>query len=172
MRKKHLHFFAPVFSIATILLLGLFVITGSQSFADGGFKGKGEQKVYNKESRKHYERQARESQKYGREKEREARKRDREMNDRRDYKRRPDYRQHRGYRERPYDRNRQYGYNDYKGHRYNYEGHWRSWDQWDKYSKVHPEVIRHGEYYREDAHLMFRFRDPITGSSFFFSIGR
>ena len=85
---------------------------------------------------------------------------------------RPDYDKYRGYRQRPYDKGRHYGYYNYKGHRYDYRGHWRSWDQWDRYAKAHPDISRHGTYYRENAHLMFRFCEPGTGNCIFFSIGR
>jgi hypothetical protein len=71
----------------------------------------------------------------------------------------------------PYGKNRHYTYHNHKGHRYAYQGHWRSWDQWDRYAKAHPDIYRHGGCYREDAHLMFRFRDPVTGGDFFFFIG-
>ena len=85
---------------------------------------------------------------------------------------RPDYQTHRGYREHPYDRNRSYGHYDYKGHQYDYHGHWRSWEQWDNYARKHPNLYKHGTYYHENTHLMFRFCDPGTGGCFFFSIGR
>ena len=85
---------------------------------------------------------------------------------------RPDYQNHRGYREHPYDSHRNYGRYDYKGHRYDYRGHWRSWEQWDNYARKHPDIYKRGIYYHESAHLMFRFCDPGTGSCFFFSIGR
>jgi hypothetical protein len=88
------------------------------------------------------------------------------------YKKRPDYHKHRGYKERPYDKRRHYGRYDHKGHRYDYHGHWRSWEQWDKYARKHPHIYKHGRYYRENAHLMFRFCEPGTGNCFFFSIGR
>jgi hypothetical protein len=84
-----------------------------------------------------------------------------------------DYHKHSGYRERPYGKGRHYGHFVHKGHRYDYRGHWRSWDQWNRYAKEHPGINQHGSYYRdEEAHLMFRFRDPVTGGYFFFSIGR
>jgi hypothetical protein len=89
-----------------------------------------------------------------------------------DYKKRSDYQNHRGYRVRPYDNRRHYEHQDYKGHRYDYHGHWRSWEQWDNYAKKHPDIYKHGTYYRENAHLMFRFCEPGTGNCFFFSIGR
>jgi hypothetical protein len=90
----------------------------------------------------------------------------------RDYKKGYDYHMHPGYRECPYDKCRQYRPYDYRGHRYDYHGHWRSWDQWDSYARKHPNLSRHGRYYREEGHLMFRFCDPGTGSCFFFSIGK
>ena len=90
--------------------------------------------------------------------------------DDRDWRR--DYRDHRGYRERPYDRGRHYGHYKHKGHRYEYRGHWRSWDAWDRYARRHPHVYKHGRYYRDNAHLMFRFCEPGSGACFFFSIGR
>jgi hypothetical protein len=89
-----------------------------------------------------------------------------------DYKKHSDYQNHRGYRERPYDNRRHYEHQDYKGHRYDYHGHWKSWDQWDNYAKKHPDIYKHGTYYRENAHLMFRFCEPGTANCFFFSIGR
>ena len=85
---------------------------------------------------------------------------------------RPDYHKFHGYSARPYQKHRHYAYYHHKGHRYDYKGHWRSWKEWDSYAKSHPEIHKHGGYYREDAHLMFRFLDPITGGYFFFSIGR
>ena len=90
----------------------------------------------------------------------------------RGHKKRQDYHEHRGYRKRPYDKRRHYGRYDYKGHRYDYHGHWRSWEQWDRYARKHPHIYKHGRYYRENAHLMFRFYEPGTGNWFFFSIGR
>ena len=83
-----------------------------------------------------------------------------------------DYNKHNGYSARPYGKNRRYDHYAYKGHRYDYHGHWKSWKQWDKYAKNHPDLYKHGHYYRENSHLMFRFCDPLTGACFFFSIGR
>jgi len=102
---------------------------------------------------------------------------DRDDNRRRTYHdndldRRHEYRINRGYSEHPYQKQRRYGHYIHKGHRYDYQGHWRSWDQWHRYAKGHPEIYKHGSYYREGAHLMFRFRDPVSGSFFFFSIGQ
>jgi hypothetical protein len=83
-----------------------------------------------------------------------------------------DYRGHHGYRESPYDEQREYGRYDYKGHMYSYHGHWRSWDDWDRYARNHPYLYNHGRYYRDEGHLMFRFCEPDTYTCFFFSIGR
>jgi hypothetical protein len=99
-------------------------------------------------------------------------KRDHDTYRRGDHNSRPDYHSYRGYRERPYGKKRHYEHHDHRGHRYAYQGHWGSWKQWDGYRKAHPDIVKHGDYYREDAHLMFRFRDPVTGGFFFFSIGR
>lgn len=102
----------------------------------------------------------------------------------RDYKRGPDnsgpdrfrehrgYNEYRGYREGPYDRGRHYGQYKHKRQQYEYQGHWRSWDDWDRYSKKHPHIYEQGHYYRDNAHLMFRFCEPGGGGCFFFSIGR
>lgn len=189
MREKHRELSIFLFTVTTILLFGFFMVTTTQAFADNGYKGrndkhkewqkqKEQEKEYRKhreemerEDRKHYEEQERESRKHREEMEREHRKHYKEQG-RRDYKKHSDYRMHRGYRERPYDQHRHYGHYDYKGHRYDYQGHWRSWEQWDRYAKKHPHIYKHGRYYREGGHLMFRFRDPGTGNSFFFSIGR
>lgn len=83
-----------------------------------------------------------------------------------------DYHEYRGYRERPYDKGRHYGPYKHKGYRYEYHGHWRSWDEWDRYVKRHPNVYKRGRYYRDHNHLMFRFCEPVDGVCFFFSIGR
>ena len=85
---------------------------------------------------------------------------------------RRDYREYRGYRERPYDRGRHYRHYRRDGHRYDYRGHWRSWDEWDRYARKHPHVYNYGHYYRDNAHLMFRFCEPGNDDCFFFSIGR
>jgi hypothetical protein len=90
----------------------------------------------------------------------------------RGYRNRPDYHTYSGYRGRPYQRGRHYEHYDYKGKRYDYHGHWRSWDEWDKYAKKHPYIYRHGGYYHEGGHLMFRFCDPSSANCVFFSIGR
>lgn len=155
MREKDFEFSIFVFTVTTALLFGFFMLTNSQVFADNGYQGKHNQKEWqkrkghDKEDRKHYEKQSH-----------------------RNYKKHLDYHKYRGYRERPYDQHRHYVNYDYKGHRYDYHGHWRSWDQWDRYARKHPHIYKQGRYYRQNAHLMFRFCEPSTGNCFFFSIGR
>lgn len=85
---------------------------------------------------------------------------------------RHDFHKHSGYRERPYEKSRYYTNYNHNGLRYEYKGHWRSWKQWDSYANKHPEIRKHGSYYRVNAHLMFRFCDPITNGCAYFSIGR
>jgi hypothetical protein len=166
MKEKYCKLSIFVLTVTTVLLLGFFMLTTMQAFADNGYKGKGKQKewqkqrVQDKEYRKHPGEMRREDRKHY------------EEQGRRDYKKRSDYHEHRGYRDRPYDKSRHYDHYDHKGHRYDYQGHWRSWDQWDMYAKKHPQIYKHGTYYREGVHLMFRFCDPGTGNYFFFSIGR
>ena len=146
-----------IFTVTTVLLFGFFMLTTTQPFADNGYRGKDKQKELqklkeqDKEYRKHREEMDRE--------------------DHRDYNRRQDYNNYPGYRERPYDQDCYYVNYDYKGHRYDYHGHWRSWEQWDRYAKKHPHIYKHGGYYRQNAHLMFRFCEPSTGNCFYFSIG-
>ena len=123
------------------------MLTTSQAFADQGYKGKEKQKNVQKQKEKN-------------------------AHSRRDLKERPGYDNYSGYRKRPYDKRRHYEYYNHKGHRYEYHGHWRSWDQWDRYRKKHPHIYKHGRYYRENAHLMFRFCEPGLSNCFFFSIGR
>jgi hypothetical protein len=81
------------------------------------------------------------------------------------------YAGHHGYREHPYGQRHYQPYN-YKGHKYAYHGHWRSWQDWDKYARENPNIYKHGRYYREGGHLMFRFCEPGTPNCLFFSIGR
>lgn len=83
-----------------------------------------------------------------------------------------EYQGHHGYRERPYDRGRHYGQYKRHGHPYEYRGHWRSWDDWDRYARKHPEIRRQGHYYHDGAHLMFRSCSPDAAACVFFSIGR
>ena len=158
MTEKHCKLLKFLFMVTTVLLLGVFMLTTSQAFADNGYKGKGKQKEWQNQRgpdkeyrthRSHYEKQHR-----------------------RDYRKRPDYHKHPGYRERPYDKHRHYGQHIYRGHRYDYYGHWRSWDNWDRYARRYPHIHKYGSYYREGGHLMFRFCEPSTGNFFFFSIGR
>lgn len=77
-----------------------------------------------------------------------------------------------GYKKRPYDKKRHYRHHEHRGYRYNYRGHWRSWDKWNLYLKKHPELRRHGHYYHDGGHLMFRSCPPGTTTCLFFSIGR
>lgn len=83
-----------------------------------------------------------------------------------------DYRGMHGYRERPYDKHRHYDRFEHRGHKYAYRGHWRSWDDWNRYYRQHPSWRGRGHYYREHGHLMVRLCDPGGGACFFFSIGR
>ena len=151
--------FIVVLKVTIFLIFGFFTLTTTQAFTDNGYKVKDKQKEQNKEYRKHREGMDRVDRKhYGKQ-------------DLHDYNRRQDYHKHRGYRERPYDQDRYYVNYDYKGHRYDYHGHWRSWEQFNRYAKKHPNIYKHGGYYRQNAHLMFRFCEPDTGSCFYFSIG-
>ncbi len=86
----------------------------------------------------------------------------------------PDYSGYRGYRESPYDRHRHYDHQRHRGHNYTYRGHWRSWNNWDDYARVHMHfwVQDHGGYYRDGDHLMFRSCEPDASACFYFSIGR
>ena len=197
MRKKHCASSIFVITVTIAFLLGFFMLTTPQAFADNGYKGNDKhkelQKVRDKEyqkhqeemeresrkhrgemereDRKHYEEQSRESRKHREEMERENRKHYKEQS-RRSYEKRPDYHKYSGYSQRPYDKHRHYVEYNYKGHRYDYHGHWRSWEQWDRYRKKHPHIYEHGRYYRENAHLMFSFCEPGTSNCFFFSIGK
>jgi len=166
MREKYCKLSIFVFTVTTVLLFGFFMITASQAFADHGYKGKGKHKEWQKRKVQH-----KEYLKYRGEMGREHRKHY-EKQGRRHYKKRSDYHKYRGYRKRPYDKHRHYVHYKYKGHRYNYHGHWRSWEQWDRYARKHRRIYKHGRYYREGAHLMFRFCEPGLGNCFFFSIGR
>jgi len=154
-----------LFTLTTVLVLGFFMLTTTQAFADQGYKGKDKQKEWqkqqgpDKEYRKHQEKMGPEDRKHY------------EQHGRRDNNKRSEYHKHQGYRERPYDNRRHYEYHNYRGHRYDYHGHWRSWEQWDRYARKHPHIYKYGRYYREGAHLMFRFCEPGTGNCFFFSIG-
>ena len=112
------------------------------------------------EHRKHPEEMKRQEPKHG------------EVMERKYSKHHPDFSKYPGYREQPYGKNRHYVEYVHKGHRYDYQGHWRSWEEWDRYAKEHTNIDRDGKYYREGAHLMFRFCQPGTANCFFFSIGR
>jgi hypothetical protein len=166
MREKHRELSIFVSMVTTVLLFGFFMLISTQAFADERYKGKDKQKEWQKQKG-----QDKEYRKHPGEMKREDRKHYEEQG-RRDYKKGSDYHMHRGYRDRPYDKSRHYDHYDHKGHRYDYHGHWRSWNEWDIYAKKHPHIYKHGTYYREGAHLMFRFCEPGTGNCFFFSIGR
>jgi hypothetical protein len=58
------------------------------------------------------------------------------------------------------------------GQAYHYDGHWYSWNSWEKYRRLHAANFHQGRYYRESGHLFFRFCDPVGNACFFFSIGR
>jgi hypothetical protein len=150
--------FIVIFTVATVLLFGFSMLMPIQTSADNGYKGKNKQKEQDNEYRKHRgEIGQKDRSYYGKQ-------------DRRSYNGRQDYHKHRGYREHPFD-HRIYVNYDYKGHRYDYNGHWRSWEQFDRYAKKHQYIYKHGRYYRQSSHLMFRFCEPDTGSCFYFSIG-
>ena len=90
------------------------------------------------------------------------------------YERYRDYDRYDGYRDRPYDKGRhhyRHRHHEHRGHSYVYQGHWRSWDEWDRYLSHRPELRRHGRYYYEGVHLMFR-TCPEPGTCLYFSIGR
>lgn len=166
MKEKHYELSIFVFTVTTVLLFGFFMLSSSQVFADNAYKGTYDrkewqkQKEQDKEYRKHREKMERKDYK------------DYEGQGRHNYEKRQDYHKHPGYRERPYDQSRLYVNYDYKGHRYDYHGHWRSWNQWDRYARKHPQIYEHGGYYRQKTHLMFRCCEPGIGNCFYFSIGR
>lgn len=82
-----------------------------------------------------------------------------------------DYGGYHGHRERPYDRGRHYGQYKHRSKQYEYRGHWRSWNDFDRYVRKYPDIRQHGHYYRDGVHLMFR-SCPDVNTCFFFSIGR
>ncbi|MEJ2658255.1 MAG: hypothetical protein P8012_13855 [Desulfobacterales bacterium] len=166
MREKHCELSIFMFTVTTVLLFGFFMLAARQVFAGNMYKIKDHQKEFQKQKEQNTE-----DRKPRRVIEREDLKHY-EKQGRRDDEIRPDYQKYRGYSQRPYDQHRLYVNYDYKGHRYDYHGHWRSWDQWDRYARKHSHIYKHGEYYRQNAHLMFRFCEPDTGNCFYFSIGR
>lgn len=174
MREKHCAFSIYKIIVMTVLLLGFLILATPQAFADNGHKGNYKHKEWQKDRdkgyRKHKEETVRESGKHREELGRENRTHHKEQD--RESRNRLEMKIENGYRERPYDKNRHYVKYVYKGHRYNYHGHWRSWEEWDRYAKKYPHIYKYGRYYRENAHLMFRFCAPETASCFFFSIGR
>jgi len=59
-----------------------------------------------------------------------------------------------------------------EGKRYDYGGHYKSWDEWQRFRSQNPHVNRNGKYFHDaGGHLMFGFTDE-GGNAFFFSIGR
>lgn len=96
--------------------------------------------------------------------------------ERRQYDRRYEHRRHtypyKGYRVHPHGR---YDYHPYR-HRerdYHYEGHWMSWNDWERYKRRYPQRFSHGRYYRDhDNRLFFRFCDPEGNACLYYSIGR
>jgi len=166
MKENHDELSIFVFTVTTVLLLGFFMLTSSKVFADNAHKEIAHKKEWqkpkeqDKENKKHREKMERRDH------------RDYEKQGRHNYEKRPDYHKHSGYSKRPNDQHRLYVNYDFKGHRYDYHGHWRSWDQWDRYARKHPQIYEHGGYYRQQTHLMFRFCEPGTGNCFYFSIGR
>jgi hypothetical protein len=165
MKDKHDKLSIVVFTATVVFLFGFFMLTRSQALADNTYKGKDIEKGWQKQKgqNKAYEK--------NRDERRKNNKSYAETN-RHHYQKRSDYHKYPGYSKRPYDKHRFYVNYDYRGHRYDYYGHWRSWKQWDRYARKHPQIYRHGGYYRQSAHLMFRFCEPGTGNCFFFSIGR
>lgn len=53
---------------------------------------------------------------------------------------------------------------------YRYEGHWSSWNDWERYYMKNPYIHRHGRYEKHGEHLFFLIDDGIY--KFMFSIGR
>ena len=161
-------------TLVSATIFALIVCLSLPAFADPPAKEAHEaQKKQMEQEREHMKKTKelqKEMRKHSEEMEREDRKHHEEMG--RGYGNRPDYQRYSGYRERPYQKGRHYGHYDHNGKRYDYHGHWRSWDEWDRYAKKHPDIYKHGRYYHEDAHLMFRFCDPGSGNCVFFSIGR
>lgn len=166
MKEKHYELSIFVFTVTTVLLFGFFILSSSQVFADNAYKG-----TYNKKERQKQKEQDKEYRKHREKMERKDHK-NYEGQGRHNYEKRRDYHKHPGYSERPYDQSRLYVNYDYKGHRYDYHGHWRSWNQWDRYARKHPQIYEHGGYYRQKTHLMFRCCEPDIGNCFYFSIGR
>lgn len=109
--------------------------------------------------------------------------------DRRSYQQREQYKNYG--QQRKYEHNRDYQYHesrrDYRNHRgyyshpkgrdyyhmrpgYGYNGHWRSWNEWESYYRMNPHYHRYGHYERINNQLFFLFNDGIT--AFMFSIGK
>ena len=160
MKEKHRKIPILVLAVTTVLLFGFFMLTASQAFADQGHKGNGQQQKEWQHQQPQKERQQQQQQ------------HNNPPPAHRDYNNQhANYDRYPGYRPHPYNRGLHYGQYKYKGHQYDYHGHWRSWDQWHRYASENPDIERHGTYYRENSHLMFRYCDPGSGACFFFSIG-
>lgn len=80
----------------------------------------------------------------------------------------------RGHRDYPPNNYREHSHHGYYPseweHKYHYEGHWRSWRDWDDYRREHPDRYRDGRYYHENGHLFFRWCDA-SANCFAFSVG-
>ncbi len=161
-----------IFSVVAIVIFCFTGIAFSDSWSKETRKGmRNNSKQYQKSHRNEKQQYDHRSSRDGNR--RDTYRRDDRRSDRRDdHDRGREYRNHRGYSAHPYQKHRRYGHHVHKGHRYAYQGHWRSWDQWHRYAKGRPGIYRHGHYYREGGHLMFRFLDPVSGGYLFFSIGR
>jgi hypothetical protein len=146
----------------TILLFSLLgsLVMAAPSYADDHYRG-------HQDSREHQDYRAQQDHRG-----RQDYRRHQDNRRDRDYRRHQDYRGQHGYRPRPYYEHRHYDRYRHGDRDYAYRGHWRSWNSWETYRREHRERFRHGHYYRQDGHLMFRFCDPQGGSCFFFSIGR
>lgn len=153
--------------ILSVMVMVIFCFTGI-GFADNWKKGSDQRGRNNQQQ--YQKSHPKEKQAYDRRGYREENRRDAVRHD--DHDRRNDYGKFRGYSEHPYQAQRRYQHYVHKGHQFGYQGHWGSWAQWHRYANAHPGIYKHGDYYRDGGHLMFRFLDPVSGGYFFFSIGR
>ncbi len=163
--KKTNNLWSFVFSVAAVLIFNCLLFMPGQTFADHDHRGQnGGIKWQNKHHHKY------------RQQERDMRHNHHhhsyQKHDHHHHKAPPALHRHRGYRNRPYGKHRHYIHHNFKGNRYVYRGHWRSWVQWDRYARMYPHIYKHGRYYHDNNHLMFRYCEPATGNHFFFSIGR
>ncbi len=166
MKKTKCDFPIFVFFFATVFIFTVFTVVPEPVFADNGYKeknGRLEWQKQKEQNRKNWKQQRESEGKHHKHYEKQ---------EHRQSKKHPNLYIYNGYRDRPYDKRRHYRHQDFKGHRYSYHGHWRSWEQWDKYARKYPHIYKHGRYYRENKHLMFRYCEPESGNCIFFSIGR